>query len=55
MDTPEILTLLEKAGDDPAKQALVCVDLAFLQASEIERDQLRLALQAAAIPHPDSR
>ena len=51
MDPEEILTQLEQAGNDPVNQILLCVYLAYPDASEKEQNNLRFALKAAAIPH----
>jgi tetratricopeptide (TPR) repeat protein len=51
MDPEAAIKVLKEAGSDPAKQALACVDLAYFEASESERAQLRTALEAVAVPH----
>jgi tetratricopeptide (TPR) repeat protein len=51
MDITAQLRVLEAAQGDPAKLALVTVDLAYPELNEAERAGLKLSLEVAAIPH----
>jgi tetratricopeptide (TPR) repeat protein len=51
MDIAEQISVLQAAHGHPAKLALAVVDLAYPSASNTERESLRNALEAAAIPH----
>ncbi|MFN7820550.1 MAG: tetratricopeptide repeat protein [Cyanobacteriota bacterium] len=51
MNFAERLQLLQSAQADPALLALLTVDLAYPDESAIEREALKQALLAAAIPH----
>ena len=51
MDFAEQLRVLEAAHGDPAKLALVTVDLAYPDLTQAESDKLKQGLEAAAIPH----
>jgi tetratricopeptide (TPR) repeat protein len=51
MEFAEQLRFLQSAQRDPARLALAAVDLAFPAASNAEKDALKQALEAAAIPH----
>ena len=51
MDSTEQLQLIRDARGDPALLALATVDLTFSDIPEGERADLRLALEAAAVPH----
>ena len=51
MDYTEILRILEAAQGDPAQLALASVNLHLAARSQNEREKVRTALEAAAIPH----
>ena len=51
MDLSEQLRILQDAQGDPVKLALATVDLAYPELPDSDRDLLRAALGAAAIPH----
>ena len=51
MNDVEQLQLIRNARGDPALLALAAVDLTFPSISDAERAALRLALEAAAVPH----
>jgi tetratricopeptide (TPR) repeat protein len=51
LDSAEQLKIIRETRGDPALLALATVDLAFPGVPESERTGLRLALEAAAIPH----
>src|SRR5262245_61461412 len=51
MDLAAQLRVLRAAQGDPARVALTTVDLKYPELPEIERDGLKAALEAAAIPH----
>jgi tetratricopeptide (TPR) repeat protein len=51
MDLGATLRILREAKGDPAHISLACVDLLLAEQSESERENLRVALQVAAIPH----
>ena len=50
-DEQRLLHILRAAQGDPALLALVPLDLTFADAPQAERDRLRQALTAAAVPH----
>ena len=51
LDSQEQLQLIQDAHGDPALLALATVDLTFPDLPASERTSLRLALEAAAVPH----
>src|SRR5262249_47317246 len=51
LDSVEQLRLIRNARGDPALLALTTVDLTFPDIPDFERSALRLALEAAAVPH----
>ncbi|HET8682230.1 MAG TPA: hypothetical protein VFM54_10190 [Micromonosporaceae bacterium] len=51
MDSIEQLRIVQDAHGDPALLALATVDLTFPELPDGERTALRLALEAAAVPH----
>src|SRR5580693_2771457 len=51
MDLDETLRILRAANGDPARISLASVDLLLAEHPESEREELRLALQVAAVPH----
>ena len=51
MNFSEQIRLLELAQGHPAKLVLAAVDLAFPSQPEVDREMLKEALEAAAVPH----
>ena len=51
MDIAEQIRVLQAAQGDPAKLTLATVDLAFPSLADAERAALKVALEAAAVPH----